>query len=595
MPTEVFEDVIEGEVWLMDVALPDPSRPELHRSSYPLPALHPIPPFEARKFRTIVLENAFLKATLLPGLGGRLHSLFDKRTGLEILDIPVRWQAASQGPRGASIASGLQVRFGDQDRLNSLGHVEALLPPPGEEDLPGSAILGELGYEGLSFHLTVSLPADRAELILEVRAFNRTFSPISYNGGICLPWSGECMKVPGGFALHDPARNVGLAIFPGETPMDSAILTPDDFTLQRFASAAKRTLAPRQLDVWTLRLVPISGIAGLSTASPEMAIAVAADGCQIQTVETRLGHKLLLLTEDGQTLEAPADLYPETVSEIAFSGLPSRPVALVVQSPGKIELLRFDSNKPPEPLSRWETMLPPDAVGVISELNGHSINPSTSTETLVRATFLPATRSLAHTLLGMRSLATKDFGRAATFFEQALLFNAEDHLTWWLRALAVRMAGDEDVERPELLNAHFLAPLEPALRAEGFLSLPDTHGKEPNPLLAPLEDNPDSFVEVACLLLECGLFDQATKWIGEALRHEDMAMLRYLLAYAYLSASRMRVEAAEQVAAASRLPDGPPYPWRHIEIAALRTLAEAFPTDLKIKSFLGLIQAFRPM
>src|SRR5262249_54552632 len=136
-----------------------------------------------------------------------------------------------------------------------------------------------------------------------------------------------------------------------------------------------------------------------------------------------------------------------------------------------------------------------------------------------------------------------------------------------------------------LLNAHFLAPLEPALRAESYLANP-SQTKEPSAVLRPLGGSPDSFVEVACLLLEANLDKEAATWIDEALRHVDLPMLRYLLAYAHVRGSRMEAQAGEQVALAVRQGKKPPYPWRPLELSALRLLVERFPDDAVLKSYL---------
>ncbi len=193
---------------------------------------------------------------------------------------------------------------------------------------------------------------------------------------------------------------------------------------------------------------------------------------------------------------------------------------------------------------------------------------------LRRATFNIATRHLAHTLLAIRAISEKRYPDAAASYEQALMFNAEDPLLWWGKAVASRLS-DQDNET-ELLNAHFLAPLEPALRAESFLSQPVSLNPDPNPLLSPLAENPEEFIEVACLLIEAGQFDQASRWIDEALRHRDLAMLRYLMAYCLLTATRLEAEAAEQIRLASQIPFGPPFPFRDIEQKAITTLAKVF-------------------
>lgn len=208
-------------------------------------------------------------------------------------------------------------------------------------------------------------------------------------------------------------------------------------------------------------------------------------------------------------------------------------------------------------------------------------------QALHAATFDVKSRHWAHLCLGYRKLSESDPIGAARHFEQSLLFNAEDHLAWLFKAICDRLAGHVDDERPELLNAHFLAPLEPGLRAESYLAAP-SQVKDKSPLLNAFEETPEAFVEVACLLLEAELWEESAKWLDEALRHADLAMLRYLLAYAYLQGSRMEVQAAEQLQVASRLDFAPPFPWRPIEKRALETLASRFPDDPKLKSMLQM-------
>jgi tetratricopeptide (TPR) repeat protein len=210
---------------------------------------------------------------------------------------------------------------------------------------------------------------------------------------------------------------------------------------------------------------------------------------------------------------------------------------------------------------------------------------------LIRATFNVSTRHIAWTRLGMLSLAHGDAAQAGERFEQALLYNADDPLLWWTAAAAARVAGGVgEEERAELLNAHYLSPLEPALRAEAFLSQPVEPGREPSPLVAPLDEAPESYIEVAALLVEHGLLSDATRWIDEALRHADLPMLRILLAYCYLSGSRMAAEAASEVQKAEALGPPAPLPWRRVEIDALRAVGSRFPEALGVRQWLELAE-----
>ena len=103
MPTEVFEDSQEIEIGLLEAELPSSASD----SFYPYPRLKPLGRYEARAFRTVLLENDTLRLTVLPDLGGRLISVFDKRTNTEILPSSGRLTVADGGPRGVSLPWGI--------------------------------------------------------------------------------------------------------------------------------------------------------------------------------------------------------------------------------------------------------------------------------------------------------------------------------------------------------------------------------------------------------------------------------------------------------------------------------------------------------
>jgi len=108
--------------------------------------------------------------------------------------------------------------------------------------------------------------------------------------------------------------------------------------------------------------------------------------------------------------------------------------------------------------------------------------------------------------------------------------------------------------------------------------------------LRALDDFPDSFIEVATLLVDAELYEQAGRWIDEAIRHADLPMLRYLLAYSHLKSSKMEFEAQDQLLAAAKIPLGPPYPWRDIEREAILALREKFPQDERLRELASIIE-----
>lgn len=556
MPTDAFEDALELSIGLLEAVAP----------ASPYPTLRPTGVVEPRSFRAILLENAYLRVTLLPGLGGRIVSIFDKRTGVEILESGLA--TTEGGPRGVRVIAGIQLLLDGNDRPNDLGPVDFQIEEPPE----AIWIAESAGGTGLSFHLQIELPPERAELRLEARVLNRTRRPVPYNGGLRLAL-GEV--VCDGETAYNAARRVGMRLRSDE--LEHTSFHERGLLRSRFSEVG--TLGPRGVDVWRAVLTPFSGLGGLPAVAEDAVAFFDAGRVQVQAVEPLPGARLLLGLENGQTLEAPADLYPEHVLEILFDGLAARPVALALQDADRKDRLRsgfveggFVTTGAPAPASLPDPNV--DALDVVE---------------LRRLTFSPTYRALAHLELGHRDLAGGGYAEADERLETALLYNGDDPLNWWTKAMARRLAGAEE-DGPERANAHWLAPLEPALRAEAFLSQPTGQGREPNPLVAPLADHPEALIEVACLLLEIGVRAEASRWIDEALRHRETAMLRYLAAWSLLGGSRMEAEAATFVAAAGRAPFEPPYPWREIERKALGELSARFPEDVRLGQYAALVR-----
>ncbi len=73
--------------------------------------------------RAVILENEYVKAIVLPDLGGRLYSLYDKVAGQETFMVPpsVKYQNISM--RGAWIAGGIEWNYGHR------GHTVSTVMP----------------------------------------------------------------------------------------------------------------------------------------------------------------------------------------------------------------------------------------------------------------------------------------------------------------------------------------------------------------------------------------------------------------------------------------------------------------------------------
>lgn len=548
MPVDLAEDSLDLMIELLEAGQPS-------SSSHPFPALSRSGRLDRRTFRTVILENSYLRATIVPELGGRILRFEDKRAKLDAVPFDSTLALEAGGLRGVFSPAGIQITTGFQHRLNSMGLVSYTPDFTEGEDEPSALWWGEVCGDGLSLNVRYSMPADSAYLEIEVRAFNRTLASLPYNGGLAV--TGDWIQTDAGWLLASglfvESENLGFGEKDG---------------LYRFNRT--RQIAPRQLDSWKARIYSHIGAANLRGANSVVAAGWDRSMMTLSSSSPVPGGKVVVLTDKGATLEVPVDLQPEHLAEFPLESVPDAVVELVVLDSRKNELLRASELEKPAFQVRGEPETP---------------SLSLDREQLEDATFDIGRRHLAHLLLGYRHFAAKEFGLAAHAFEQSLLFNAEDHLTWWMKAMAERLAGNKDDERPEILNAHFLAPVEPALRAESYLASP-SQVQEKSPILNPLEDLPETFVEIACLLIEANLLEEACTWIDEALRHTELPMLRYLLASIYLKGVRLDVQAAEQVQLAVAPNPQPPYPWRQVEREALEALTQRFPADSSLARML---------
>ena len=75
--------------------------------SYVETSNRPVP----KKYRFIVLQNDFVKATICPDLGGKVYSLIHKPSGKEVLYVPDVIRYTRILPRFYFIAGGIEVSF----------------------------------------------------------------------------------------------------------------------------------------------------------------------------------------------------------------------------------------------------------------------------------------------------------------------------------------------------------------------------------------------------------------------------------------------------------------------------------------------------
>jgi len=602
MPSIVSEDRLDVAVRTVEPVDFDPGGPEF--AAYPYHRLRLTGQVGQASLITVVLENQYLRVLVCPSLGGRILSLHDKRTGIDVIPQPDEIVPVPGGQRGLLLPAGLLFFADGPDPAGAMDSVDHLVHEP-EEDGPAAVLLhGLVLGTGLSWQACLTLPPDEARLLVELRVHNRTLLPEPYSCGCSISLAGASLVSPSGPAVYSSELEAGVAL-------------GGDFEAWRCDKGQavahcvlSGVLAPREAIEHRWQIVPVSGLGGLTAAGADVCAHVAGGELRLQSTSILAGHKAYLLTEDGQTVECEADLYPEHVFRADLSGLESPAVAVSVCDPKRRSLLEFRLDRE----QQAELAATPSLVGSSMLLaKGLAMNPLGGPGSLEEALFRDATRlhideadltvepaSLpihlrgpAYLLRAAHQARAGEIRQAGESLDSALSTLADDHLAWWAHAVMKRLSGEALDDRPELLNAHFLAPLEPALRGEGFLAMDQTMGKESSPLLERLAADPDALHEAVHLLVEAGLFAEAARLVDEALRHGPQPLLRYLIAWCLLQGTRMDVEAAEHVRAAAESALQPPYPWRRLECVAVVDLASRFPDDERLGKLAKMVEAFR--
>jgi tetratricopeptide (TPR) repeat protein len=128
---------------------------------------------ETHRYQAVFLENEYLKATVLPSLGGRLYSLYDKVSGREVFYRNHVVKYGLVGLRGAWISGGVEFNFPD-------GHTTVTVSPVAwalRQNPDGSATVtvGDMDrVTGMHWEVALTLRPGEARLEQRVTLFNPT-------------------------------------------------------------------------------------------------------------------------------------------------------------------------------------------------------------------------------------------------------------------------------------------------------------------------------------------------------------------------------------------------------------------------------------
>jgi hypothetical protein len=131
---------------------------------------------EDKVWKALFLENDFLRITLLPDLGGRLLSVFDKSTGEEAMYRNHVLKFSRIGIRGAWVSGGIEWNFPNGHTVTSSSPIDHTVRdnPDGSK----TVIIGDIErVSRMRWSVGITLYAGRAYFETETRLFNRTHLP----------------------------------------------------------------------------------------------------------------------------------------------------------------------------------------------------------------------------------------------------------------------------------------------------------------------------------------------------------------------------------------------------------------------------------
>lgn len=189
-------------------------------------------------------------------------------------------------------------------------------------------------------------------------------------------------------------------------------------------------------------------------------------------------------------------------------------------------------------------------------------------------------RGLAFYLLGLCAMRRGDLAHADDLLAEALLYNAADIKAWMMRAAVLRLRGELEEASQVRLQVHLLAPLEPLLRTEAFLSTPASPDVDAVSLLRPLAVQPHTFEEVACDYLNAGCLNDAIRILESPPRLglPETASGHYLLALAY-ARKGLPAQVVEHALLAARNDTAYLFPWRVEDYFALQEVLALRPDN----------------
>ena len=158
-----------------------------------------------RDFRAVILENDYVRVTIFPELGGRIHSMFDKSSGREAFYANDAIKPGLVALRGAWLAGGIEWNYPGGHHCNTVSPVGCRIIE--NEDGSATCWVGALEHTTrIKWLVGIRLAPGSSWIETDVRIFNRT--PLR---GRMYFWENSAVYAPEDLSLVYPARHALLS------------------------------------------------------------------------------------------------------------------------------------------------------------------------------------------------------------------------------------------------------------------------------------------------------------------------------------------------------------------------------------------------
>ncbi len=133
-----------------------------------------------KKYRLLVLENEFLRVTVLPEVGGHIYNFYDKVNNREAVYVNHVIKSIIHGLRWGWPAGGFEFNFPHAHYYSACEPIEYSIGQ--NPDGGGSIVIGEVENRyGMKWQVKLTLYPGRAYLVQEVKIHNRSSLPERYH------------------------------------------------------------------------------------------------------------------------------------------------------------------------------------------------------------------------------------------------------------------------------------------------------------------------------------------------------------------------------------------------------------------------------